>query len=54
MMLTLETGLLTFLVENEATDLLISQEKLWKVVSDRKSSMGKGSKTNWGMAFWGE
>ena len=54
MMLTLETGVLTFLAENEATDLLISQEKLWNVVSGRKSSMGKGSKTNWGMAFWEE
>lgn len=31
-MLTLETGVLSFLAENEATDFLIIQEKLWGMV----------------------
>ena len=53
-MLTLETGVSSFLAENEATDLLIRQEKLWKVVSGRKSSMGERLEGKLGHGFWGE
>ena len=53
-MLTLETGVSSFLAENEAIDLLIRQEKLWKVASGRKSSMGGKLEGKLGHGFWGE
>ena len=52
-MLTLETGVSSFLAKNEATDLLIRQEKLWKVVSGRKSHMGGKLEGKLGHAFEG-